>query len=285
MPLTLALLLPLLAQAGPSVSGGAGGALPHAPLEIHHPARTVPSAPPAPPSRQAQCFALARTDPLAAIDTSETWLRATVGSERTTPNECLGLALTGLGRWDDAEQAFLDAREAAAASDRGLKARYGAMAGNAALAAGGAERGLAELDAAHGEALGAGDMVLAGDISVDRARALVALKRPADAAAALAEARTNSPANPQGWLLSATLSRREGKLADAQSQIERAAALLPVDPEIGLEAGVIAVLAGHDDAARKSWQSVIAAAPGSDTAKQAQAYLDQLGPAPAPSTK
>ena len=64
------------------------------------------------------------------------------------------------------------------------------MAGNAALAAGGAERGLAELDAAHGEALGAGDMVLAGDISVDRARALVALKRPADAAAALAEART-----------------------------------------------------------------------------------------------
>ena len=52
---------------------------------------------------------------------------------------------------------------------------------------------------------------------------------------------------------------------------------MPVDPEIGLEAGVIAILLGHEEAARKSWQSVISAAPGSGAAKTAQGYIDQLG--------
>ena len=41
------------------------------------------------------------------------------------------------------------------------------------------------------------------------------------------------------------------------------------DAQIGLEAGVIAVLSGRDDAARRSWQSVLTAAPGSDAAKTA----------------
>ncbi|MFN5779660.1 MAG: hypothetical protein ACK44O_09350 [Novosphingobium sp.] len=46
---------------------------------------------------------------------------------------------------------------------------------------------------------------------------------------------------------------------------------------------MIAVLAGNDGAARRSWLSVIKAAPGSETARTAQSYLDQLGPDPAPS--
>ena len=44
---------------------------------------------------------------------------------------------------------------------------------------------------------------------------------------------------------------------------------------------MIAVLAGHDEAARKSWQSVIVAAPGSAAATTAQGYIAQLGPAAA----
>jgi Flp pilus assembly protein TadD len=44
-----------------------------------------------------------------------------------------------------------------------------------------------------------------------------------------------------------------GHLADAQTQIQTAARLTPLDPEVGLEAGVIAMLSGHEDAARKSW--------------------------------
>ena len=70
--------------------------------------------------------------------------------------------------------------------------------------------------------------------------------------------------------------------AFARKLAERAAALRPVDPAIGLEAGVIAMLAGQPDAARKSWQSVVTMAPDSETAVTARGYLAQIA-APAPS--
>ena len=54
----------------------------------------------------------------------------------------------------------------------------------------------------------AGDTALAGTIAIDRATALVALGRNEEAAAALAEARSVTPDEPQAWLLSATLARR-----------------------------------------------------------------------------
>ena len=103
-----------------------------------------------------------------------------------------------------------------------------------------------------------------------------------EAAQALAEARTAEPENPQAWLLSATLSRRQNNLAMAQTQIEKAANLAPNDPEVGLEAGVIAMLSGNKDAARRSWTSVTQAAPGSDAAATAKQYLDETAPEPTP---
>lgn len=283
MPLPLALFLPLAAQVGP------GTALPQAPIEIHHrkPAAAAPEpvAEPAPPSRIDSCLSLARSDPPAAIEVAEAWRAQAQGSARAEPGQCLGVALAGLERWDEAEDAFRQARDDTAPNERQARAARGAMTGNAALAAGSPERALAALDLAHADALAAAQTRLAGEIAIDRARALVALGKTDEAGNALAEARANAPRNAQGWLLSATLARRQGKLAEAQAEIEMAAQLLPVDPEIGLEAGVIAVLSGRDDAARKSWQSVIAAAPGSPFAKTAQSYLDQLGPPPPPSGK
>ena len=56
----------------------------------------------------------------------------------------------------------------------------------------------------------------------------------------------------------------------------------PTDPEIGLEAGVIAMLDGREPAARKAWQSVMLVAPGSKAADTANGYLAQLGEAPVP---
>ena len=80
------------------------------------------------------------------------------------------------------------------------------------------------------------------------------------------------------WLLSATLARRLGNLESAQAQIEAAAGLAPGDPAIGLEAGVIAALAGSDEAARKSWNSVVALAPdGRRGNERATAYLAEIG--------
>ena len=70
------------------------------------------------------------------------------------------------------------------------------------------------------------------------------------------------------------------KLAAAQAQIATAAELAPRDPEVGLEAGVIAMLAGNEAAARKSWQSAIATAPASEAAATAKGYLAQLDASP-----
>ena len=193
------------------------------------------------------------------------------------------MTLAAQGRWDAAEAAFSAAYEVTPAGEPRNRARLAGMAGNALLAAGKPAAALALLDQAHGEALGAADPRLAAEISIDRARALVTLKSDGDAAAALATARANAADNGQGWLLSATLSRRQGKLAEAQQQILMAAQLMPLDPEVGLEAGVIAMLAGNEGAARRSWLSVVKAAPGSEAARTAQSYLDQLGPDPAPS--
>lgn len=278
------ILLPLLMQAEPRVSGGAAPALKHPPAieRGRSPRRAAASTPPAVPvaSRLETCMSAAASEPTTALELAELWLAESEPTGHGEAQLCLGSAEAALDRWDEAEAAFLAGRDAAPGTNLALRAKLGAMAGNAALARSAPDRALAALDSAHADALVAADTALAGDIAMDRARALVALKREAEAAAALTEARTSNPANPQAWLLSATLSRRLGKLAEAQSQIEQAGLLLPVDPEVGLEAGVIAVLAGHDEAARRSWQSVIAAAPGSEAGKTAKTYIEQLGPAP-----
>ena len=291
MPLSLALLLPLLAQVGVTGSApGNGPALPQAPISI--PRRKAADKVTAPQtavrtaaattaqSAQLQsCLKLAMENPSDAIEEAEGWLAAAKSlSDRGGAKQCKALALTRLESWSEAATLFLAAREDTPANEPGERARLGALAGNALLVTGDTVAGLGALDHAHGDAHAASDGKLNGVIQIDRARALVALGQTEEASAALEEARYELPDNHQAWLLSATLSRRQGKLVQAQRQIERAAELMPVDPEIGLEAGVIAVLSGRDQSARLSWQSVIKAAPGSLAAKTAQGYLDQLGP-------
>ncbi|MDE2301434.1 MAG: hypothetical protein KGK11_02635 [Sphingomonadales bacterium] len=236
----------------------------------------------APPSRLDSCLALAGSDAAAAERSATGWLREERGSHQALPQLCLGTAYSTAQNWTAAEGAFVSGRDLAADSDHLLRARLGAMAGNAALAAGTPAVALALLDLARSDALAAGTATLSGAIAIDRARALVAMKRDSDAAAALSEARADSPDNAEAWLLSATLARREGKLAEAQQQIEMAAHLAPTDPAIGLEAGVIAILAGRRDAAAASWRSAIAAAPASPEAAAARGYLDEIGAAAAP---
>ena len=229
-----------------------------------------------------ECMSAVNSDPPGAIDIAEGWLAQSKGTATAPAQFCLGSAQAALERWEEAETAFLAGRDAAAATDLRLRAQLGAMAGTTALARGEAAPALTALDQAHADAMAAPDAELGGDIQIDRSRALVALKREGEAVTALAEARGANAKNPEAWLLSATLSRRQGKLAEAQTQIEQAVSLEPRDPAIGLEAGVIAVLSGRDAAARKSWESVVAAAPESEAAKTASAYLAQLS---APATK
>lgn len=229
-----------------------------------------------PEARLSTCITQARKDVTTAIVTADEWLKEAKGTERAYPLQCLGLAYANLMRWEAAEETFTAARDALDGTTPKWRARLGGMAANAALADQRPGAALALLDTACADARAGADDTMAGGFEIDRARALVALDRPEEAEQALNTARRDAPQSTESWLLSATLARRMGKLEDAQFFIETASAMNPVDLEIGLEAGLIAALAGRDDAARKSWQSVIKAAPDSDIAKQARAYLEQM---------
>lgn len=218
------------------------------------------------------CLTTAKAAPGKARALAEEWVARTTGAQRAAGYHCLGVAAGNDSDWESAAAAFIAAR--ADAADSRFRARMSALAGSALLAHGDAEAALFALDAGIPDA--AGDAELTGALALDRATALVALDRASEAADALADARRALPHDPQAWLLSATLSRRAGDLAAAQSHIEQAALLDPRDPAIGLEAGVIAALGGRDEAARKSFESVVAAAPDSAQGTAAKQYLAQL---------
>lgn len=289
----MSLLLALAAQVGPFVSGAQHPTTRLPPEMIEQKSRQRSGAATgagaaagasgtaaktaAPPAELGACLAAVTQDPNRAEVAARTWLAKADAGQKHEAGHCLGVALARLERWQGAEDAFLAARDSAPADDHAARARIGALAGNAALARGDARAALAALDSASGAADLASEPRFAGEIELDRARALVMIDRVDEAATALARARAAVPGDAEVWLLSATLSRRTGALRDAQQQIEKAAELLPIDPRIGLEAGIIAVLSGRDPAARRSWQSVIDAAPQSEAAATARRYLQQLG--------
>jgi len=270
----LAILPLILMQVGPAPVGGPVSAVPDELYEQRQLNRqrqaAIHSSRPDDPVRT--CAARADVDAEAARAEAEARLAHTSGLDRAVAGHCLGYALSALTRWDEAATAFSAAREAVPPGHATYGARLGAAAASARLAAGQPAAALAELDAL--EAVTQPD--LAALIALDRARALVALDRAGEAQGALATARAAAPDSDEAWLLSATLARRAGDLAEAQTMIERAAMLRPTGPEIGLEAGVIAMLGGRQEAAVKSWQSVVASAPGTPAAATAQGYLAQV---------
>lgn len=282
----MSLLLAVLLQVGPAPGAGSGAAS-QLPPEIRDrkPRREAQVRPVAPPpalqqGKEQECTAAIPAGASAAEDDARTWRDGATGQDRALADLCLGMALSEQLNFGEAEAAFLDGRDSAAFQTP-LRARLGSMAASAAMAQGAAERALTQLDVAMTDLAGdrSGPLPLA--IALDRARALVSLGRLDTAEKPLADARELAPGSAEAWLLSATLSRRRNELAEAQARIEKAAQLSPVDPEIGLEAGVIAMLSGREEAARKSWQSVVAAAPKSPAAETARGYIAQLS-APEP---
>ena len=240
------------------------------------PARAVPTVE---DDRLRLCIENAGKDPATSLAQASAWVAGAKGAGRSKPLECLGQIYTVLLRWDAAEGAFAEAAAATPATDDARRSALFVQAGNAALAGGHGDRALSHLDAALGVP---GIAPLArGQAQIDRARALVALDRLEDAVAALAAAQRDAPEDPDGWLLGATVARRRGDLAAAQRQIEVGGSLASTDPEVGLEAGVIAMLNGREAAARKAWQSVMLVAPSSKFAETAEGYLAQLGDVPA----
>ena len=278
MPLVTA-LVPVLLQVGPNPATTGFPEMPE------RPERAAPSDPVgtrAAPSWLEECFELVDSDPARAHVLAQVRRDSSQGPERVLANHCLGLAATQLERWDEARLAFETGLNEIPPEEGSMRARLGAMAGNAAAAGGDVEGALVLLSNARSEAqrASAGDLEAAA--SVDQARVLVGMGRLDAAEPLLREATRLTPANAETHLLLATLLRRMGRLDEAQRAIANAAEADALNPAIGLEAGVIAVLAARDDAARQSWQSVIDTAPESAEAESARAYLAQLGPATPP---
>lgn len=296
-----------LMQVGPNPRGQGGAPLPiphrrkpaaSAPVRASASAPEAAAAPSASPaaaalagatareqSRFTECLLRGGADPAGALSAARAWLGEELSPEaRVAASLCLGQLLAQQGDFTGAENAFGTAAAAIPPERAGAGVPLMAMAGNAALAGGRAEAAVDWFDKALAVP-GNPDNAALGAIQIDRSRALVAAGRLAEAGGALEEAHRLAPEDPEGWLLSATLARRNGDLPRAQRDIEVAFSLDPRDPAIGLEAGVIAMLDGREAAARKSWESVVKASPGSDEAGAAQGYLDQIGmatPSPEP---
>lgn len=267
-PAQLPLPFPLFAQAA---------------IELPSPVVALDRAPAKPTvedDRLQLCIERAGKDPATSLAEALAWVAAAKGANRSKPLECLGQIYTVLLRWDAAESAFAEAAGITPAAEDARRSALFAQAGNAALAGGHADRALDHLDAAVGVP-GIGPLAR-GQAEIDRGRALVALNRAEDAVIAFAAAQRDAPDDPDAWLLGATVARRRGDFAAAQRQIEVAGKLASTDPDVGLEAGVIAMLDGREPAARKAWESVMLVAPESKEAATAKAYLAQLGAAPPP---
>ena len=225
------------------------------------------------------CAALVAADPASAIVNAGEWTRANGGHRAAA---CLGSAYAALGKFTEASAQFVLAANSAtspstasAPSSGGTQAsQYWAQAGNAALAASLPNDAVQFL----GRALNFSVLTkpVRANILIDRARAYVAAGDPENAKADLAEVRRIAPDNAPGWLLSATLARRMGTLADAQNFIITAAGLSSGDASVALEAGNIAVTAGAFAVAREQWQQVLRLAPDSAQAATAKALLAQL---------
>lgn len=231
-----------------------------------------------PPNETNRCLVQAEIAPQEALSAAESALRQARGAPAAGFALCKGYALSALGRWADAETAFLMGRDLLPASESARRAQFAAVAATTRDERGDHARALELFDTAHKEATAASDVALAGRIARDRANALYKSGRAAEAESSLAEARRALPGDAATWLISARLARMQNRLEEAQTRIESAATLDAADPAIGLEAGVIAALGGRDEAARQSFKSVIALAPGSDEAKAAERYLEQLKP-------
>lgn len=242
-------------------------------------AATPASAQPLPTLNEVQfteCLDLARQDAPSAVTEASLWTQQNGGYLALA---CHGFALATDFKFDLAAPILTEAAKGAEEKRDPRASRFWAQAGNAALANDQPSEGLFALDRALAVANANTEKA---DIEVDRARALVALDRSDEAMTALANARNLGPENGTAWLLSATLARRVNKLPEALTYIQTAAALLPREPAVALEAGNIAIAAGDEAAARKQWEQVIAIAPSSRQANTAQAQLAALGPSPTP---
>jgi tetratricopeptide (TPR) repeat protein len=217
------------------------------------------------------CATLATSEPARALEEAGTWRLSGGG---VLARQCEGLAYVTQKRWAPAATAFeAAAREAETRADSRAAILW-VQAGNAALAGDDPAKAIVYLNGALARGQLTGDAL--GEAHLDRARARAALGDLKGARVDLDMATKNVPADPLGWLLSATLARKMNDLPRAQADITEAAKRSPDDASVALEAGNIAILSGHEAAARTAWEAAVKLSPDSAPAKSAADSLARL---------
>lgn len=218
-------------------------------------------------SRYEACLAMARGTPERGIESAQAWR---IEGGGVPARHCLAIAQFGVRDYAASLTSFEAAANASAAARDGQAVSLWAQGADAALLAAKPAVALRFLD----EAL-KGDLSpkAAATLRVTRAEALVDLKRPTEAMADLDTATTLDPGVRDGWLLKATLARRNGDLKTAESAILKAAESDPGSAEVQLEAGNIASAQGNATLARAAWQAAADADPDSIAGKAAAKAL------------
>lgn len=232
-------------------------------------AAAVQTAPaPAPLTNAAECAALVKQSPVAAIAAADQWR---INGGGLDARACLGLAYSAAERWEAAATTMeAAAREAESTKDL-RSADLWAQAGNAWLAAGQGANARKALDAALASPTLTSE--LRGEVHLDRARAAVQAGDLAGARADIDKSLQLVPADPFAWYLSAALARRQNDLPRAQKDIAKAVELAPGEAPILLEAGNIAGVSGEVEAAQGLFARAMRAAPDSDAGKAAAAAI------------
>ncbi len=214
-----------------------------------------------------QCLAEAKAAPAKAIETATAWRLAGGG---IPARHCLGIAYVAVGKYAQGALAFEQGAQAAEQAKSPIAGDLWSQAGNAAMLGGDPEKALEYLNAALAAG---GNGPRLGEVLIDRARASADLGKLAEAKDDLDKAVKLVPADPDGWLLRATLARKDGRFGDAQRDIDAALKLAPSDADILLEAGNLAGIQGDTDTAKARWEAAVKAEPASDAGKAAAKAL------------
>lgn len=235
------------------------------------------AAPPGEQQRFNDCIALAGRNAEKAITEAETW-RGQGGG--LLARQCLGLAYVAAERWAPAAQTFEQAARDAEIQQDGRAANLWVQSGNAALANDEPVKAKMAFDRAL--ALPVLSDAMRGEALMDRARAHVAADNVSAARIDLDAALKLVPEDPMGWLLSATLARRQKDYPRADKDVREAARLAPDASAIAYEQGNIAFEQGQVDVARGNWQRAITLDKGGGAANAARMAIAKLETEAAP---
>jgi len=231
--------------------------------------------PPAPRNltevRLNECLDLSVKDPISGIIAANEWK---IEGGGFFADHCLGFAYAVDFKFVAAMIAFDNAARSANQVKDSRAPRFWLQAANAAIAAQKPAEAIGFVDSALASGTLTGEQL--GEAHLDKARALVALKREEKAGAELLLAQKFASQDPLVWLLSATLNRRLGKTLQARNDVDIAARLAPRDSSIALEQGNIEIVDGNYDAAESHWRNALKIRSKGRVADTVRALLAQL---------